>query len=63
MTEAQVRVLLNRKVAEAGSLRAFCREHELDPTFVSRVQHGEPLTPAILKALKVERIVSYRRIK
>ena len=56
-----MRVLLNRKVAEAGSLRAFCREHDLDPTFVSRVQHGDPLTPAILTALGLEKVSTYRR--
>ena len=65
MTEAQVRKLL-RNAIEAGGLRAFCREHDLDPGFVSRVRDGGKLSPAILNAIGVEAIGSvttYRRAR
>lgn len=66
MTEAQVRKLLARAIDKAGGLRAFGREHEIDPTYVGRVANqGAPLTDAILAALKLEAVTvtTYRRIK
>jgi hypothetical protein len=61
VTEDEVRKLLARKIEQAGSLRAFCREHDLDPTYVGRVRDGAKLSPAILNALELEGIVSYRK--
>lgn len=63
MTEGQVRKLLRSAINKAGGLRAFCREHELDPGLVSRVNDGAKLAPAILAALVVEEsgsVTTYR---
>lgn len=65
MTEAQVRKLLAREIKAMG-LRAFCREHDLDPSFVARVRDGDKLSPAILSALGVDEagtVTTYRKIK
>lgn len=64
MTETDVRKLLDKRINAAG-LRAFCREHDLDPGHTSRVQQeGAKLSPAILDALGLEvagTVTTYRR--
>jgi hypothetical protein len=64
MTEADVRKLLDRVIEEAGGLRAFCREHDIDHGLVSRIVNGKkPLAPAILDAIKIEKrtVTTYKR--
>ncbi len=66
MNEAQVRKLLRTQIEAAGGLRAFGREHEIDPTYVGRVANQDaPLTDAILKALNLEKrtVTTYKRVR
>ncbi len=59
----QVRVRLQRAVSKAASARAWAVEHSVTPMYVSHVLSGKRLPgPAILSALGLERIVSYRAI-
>lgn len=64
MTEDQVRKMLKREVAKAGGQRAFSREHGVSAVHVGRLLDGEKLSPAILKALRLEAltVTTYRRI-
>ncbi len=67
MTEAQVRKFLRSGIDKAGGLRAFCREHDLDPGLVSRINNdGAKLAPAVLAALGVEEsgvVTTYRKAR
>ncbi len=39
-TEEGVRMMLRRKIEEAGGVRAFARKHKLSPAFISDVARG-----------------------
>jgi DNA-binding transcriptional regulator YdaS (Cro superfamily) len=62
MNAEDVRDLLRRKVEQAGSQAAWADERGVTPAYVSDVLRGtrEP-GPAILNALGLERVVSYRQ--
>lgn len=62
MTEAEVRRMLKREVATARSIAAWAAEHGVTPAYLGRAMAGKTtLGPAILRALGVERVVTYRR--
>jgi hypothetical protein len=59
MTKTQARALLRKACEEAGSLRAWAREHQLSAAFVSDVLLGRRnVGPAICAALGLTRIVT-----
>ncbi len=65
-TDRQVRNMLSLAIDKAGGQRAFGREHGLSAVHVGRVEGGEKLSPAILKALglEVHKIeATYRRLR
>lgn len=62
MTTEDVLAELDAACARAGGRAAWARAHELSPAYVSDVLRGrrEP-GPGILRALRLKRVVSYRR--
>lgn len=63
-TKAQVLRMLREKLDAAGSLRALSRQSGIDVGYLSRVLNkgkGAEISPAILKFLKLKKVVSYRR--
>ena len=60
----QVRALLRRECDKAGNQAAWAKAHGVSPAYVSDVLVGrrEP-GDAILRALGLERVVTYRRTK
>lgn len=64
MTSDDVRALLRDKVAAAGSAMKWAEDAGTAATYVSDVLRGkvEP-GPRILKALGLERVTTYRRVK
>lgn len=62
MTHADVVRLLQDRVDKAESLRGWCREHRVQAATVSRILNGKlPLQQAVLDALRLARVISYRR--
>lgn len=62
MTPDSVRALIRRACREAGSQKAFCKQHRLNETFLSAVLRGErEPSPAILDVFGLERITEYRK--
>lgn len=63
MDLSQVLALLKRRCAKAGGQAAWAKTHDLSPAYVSDVLNGRRGPGAgILRALGVERVVSYRRL-
>ena len=64
MTADDVRAYLKRECEKAGGQAAWCREHDIAPGYAADVLSGrqEP-GEAILKALGIERVVTYRRTR
>jgi hypothetical protein len=61
LTEQEVLDRLRKAVAAAGSQRAFGRQHDISPMYISDVlRKRRKIGEAILDALGVERVVSYR---
>lgn len=63
MNQVAVIDLLRRQCTRAGSQASFAAQNKLSPPYLNDVLSGrrEP-GPAILKALGMEKIVSYRKI-
>ena len=62
MDLTQVLALLKRRCASAGGQAAWAKAHDLSPAYVSDVLNGRREPGAgILRALGVERVISYRR--
>ena len=51
------------KVIAAEGVRGFARRVNLSPAYVSLCRGEKPMGEGILAALKLEKIVTYRRIK
>ena len=64
MNADDVRRALQRAIDQEGTAAAWCKKHEIARGYVSDVLsvRQEP-GDAILKALGIERIITYRRIK
>jgi hypothetical protein len=62
MTLAQC---IERLVKRHGGVRAVARTAGIDPGYVTRLRNGERAEPgdAVLAALGLERVVTYRLIK
>jgi hypothetical protein len=60
----QVRKILKKECDEAGSQAAWAYRHSLSASYVSDVlqERREP-GPSLLTALKLVRLVSYKRVK
>jgi hypothetical protein len=53
--------ILKARYKEAGSQRAWAKQHKLDESLVSRVVNGDrDFTDDILKALKAKRVGQYK---
>ena len=64
MTEADVLKLLRKSCDEAGTVRAWALANSVSPQYVGDVLVGKrSIGPAILKALGIEAVTTYRRIK
>lgn len=64
MTEADVRELLRKACEAAGSDRAWALEHKLSAQYVGDVKNGKrSIGPAILKALGLSAVTTYRRLR
>ncbi len=64
MTEDDVRKLLRKACEDAGSNRAWALANDLSPQYVGDVIEGKrSIGPAILKALNIEAVTTYRRIR
>jgi DNA-binding transcriptional regulator YdaS (Cro superfamily) len=63
MTNDQVIALLRKRIEQAGSQKAFAIQHELSPAFINDLLQGrrEP-SAAILHALGLERVVTFRKV-
>jgi hypothetical protein len=62
MTPDSVRALIRRACKEAGSQKAWCKQHGIGEAFLSQVLRGErEPSPAILDIFDLEKVVSYRR--
>lgn len=63
MTEDDVRRLLGDAVREAGSAKAWADQNNVSAVYVGDVlNRGKAPGEAILKALGLERVVTYRRV-
>ncbi len=61
-TEDAVRVILKGVCHAEGSQYQWATKHKLSPAYVSDVIKGRRLPgPSLLKALKLERVVLYRK--
>jgi len=57
---AEVREMIQRKIAQAGSQSAWARQFGFEPSLVSNVMTGTRLpTKQILKALSLKKVVMY----
>jgi hypothetical protein len=64
MTEDDVRGLLRKATEDAGSRRAWALAHDLSAQYVGDVIDGKrSIGPAILAALNIEAVTTYRKIK
>lgn len=62
MTPDSVRALIRRACREAGSQKAWAKQHSINEAFLSQVLRGErEPSPSILDVFGLERIVSYRK--
>ena len=60
VTEKQLRKILKARCDEAGSQRAWAKQHGLEESVVSRVVNGDRgFTDVVLKALKATRVKQY----
>lgn len=64
MTRERVIVLLNRSIREAGGRAKWAAKHELSYEHVRAVIEGvrDP-GPKLLRALGLERVTTYRRVR
>lgn len=62
MTPDSMRALIRRACREAGSQKAWAKQHNINEAFLSQVLRGErEPSPAILDPLGMERVVVYRK--
>ena len=61
LSEQDVLKLLHRRIAQAGSMAAFSRESGIPKSNLSEMVNGSRgPSPALLKALGLEKIIVYR---
>ncbi len=59
--EKQLQKILKARCKEAGSQRAWAKQHKLEEAVVSRVDNGDrDFSDGILKALKAKRVGQYK---
>jgi hypothetical protein len=64
VTEDDVLRLLGKACEDAGSDRQWAIAHDLSAQYVGDVRRKKrPIGPAILKALNIEAVTTYRRIR
>ena len=64
LSEYDMRRALAQAIEQAGSMRRFAKASGVNPSLISLASRGKvPVGPKLLEALKLERVVSYRRVK